>query len=84
MPSYFWQMWIFFGFFGGTIFCVVLYQYLRIHIHDQRYVSDYVFPILLFFFAGLLIGRFVVLSTWITLVLLALELNHKYVVLKVT
>ena len=80
MPSYLWQNWIFFGLVGGTIFAGLLVWYVRAHIYDRRYVSDYIFPVLLFCLAGLLIGRFVALATWITLLLFALEINNRFVI----
>lgn len=80
MVSYFWQIWVYFGILGGSVYWFLVYKYVRLHVYDDRYLSSCILPIILFSFAGLLIGRMVALATWMTLLLLALELNHKFAI----
>ena len=77
MPSYFWQILIFFGVIGGFIFVFLVYRFIHVHVFRRGFRTDCIFPIVLFFFAGFFIGRFVNLATWISLLLFALELNSR-------
>lgn len=78
MPSYFWQIWIFFGIIGGAIFAILIYFFIKLHVFSRNFTSYIVLPILLFAVAGLFIGRIAALMTWVTLMLIALEFNSKF------